>query len=59
MVEVDDATGLNKGDWVCLYLKDNTPELVDKELSPYKAEATMTNIIENGCTDTGFPSDYS
>ena len=48
VVEVDDATGLNKGDWVCLYLKDNTPELVDKELSPYKAEATMTNIIDKG-----------
>ena len=47
-VEVDNATGLNKGDWVCLYLKNNTPELVDKELSPYKVETTMTNIIEKG-----------
>ena len=48
VVEVDNATGLNKGDWVCLYLKDNTPELVNKELSPYTVEATMTNIIDKG-----------
>lgn len=48
VVEVDNATGLNKGDWVCLYLKDNTLELVNKELSPYTVEATMTNIIDKG-----------
>lgn len=47
-VEVDNAAGLNTGDWVCLYLKNNDTELVEKELSPYPVEATMTNIIEEG-----------
>lgn len=47
-VEVDNAAGLNKGDWVCLYLKNNDTELVKEELSPYTVEATMTNIIEQG-----------
>lgn len=47
-VEVSDATMLNTGDWVCLYLLNNDPELVNKELTPYPVEATMVNIIENG-----------
>lgn len=33
-VEVSDAASLSKGDWVCLYLQNNDPELVRNELSP-------------------------
>ena len=47
-VEVDNAAGLNIGDWVCLYLKNNDTELVSEELAPYTVETTMTNIIEEG-----------
>lgn len=47
-VEVDNAAGLNIGDWVCLYLKNNDTELVSEELAPYTVETTMTNIIEAG-----------
>lgn len=47
-VEVSNTLGWKKGDWVCLYLKDNDPQLVAQELAPYPVEPTMTNIIEQG-----------
>ncbi len=47
-VEVSDAASLSKGDWVCLYLQNNDPELVRNELSPYAPEPTMENIINVG-----------
>lgn len=47
-IEVADASPFKTGDWVCLYLQDNNPDLVKKELSPYEREATMTNIANVG-----------
>ena len=47
-VEVSDASLLKAGDWVCLYLQNNDPELVSKELKPYTLEATMGNIRDTG-----------
>lgn len=47
-VEVGSTLGLSAGDWVCLYLQNNDPDLVAAELSPYEVESTMTNIIETG-----------
>lgn len=47
-VEVTSALNYKAGDWVCLYLKDNSEELIQRELSPYKWEAQMTDIRDNG-----------
>jgi len=35
-VHVEDASRLAVGDWVCLYVKNNDPELVRKEVAPYE-----------------------
>lgn len=32
--------GISSGDWVCLYLKNSSPEVVAEELSPYQADAS-------------------
>lgn len=47
-VEVANANAFSEGEWVCLYLHDNSPELVAQELQPYEWESTMTNISEEG-----------
>ena len=47
-VEVGNPNMFSEGEYVCLYLHDNTAELVEKELLPYKWESTMTNIAETG-----------
>lgn len=38
-VEVESAEGLSEGQWVCLYILNNSSEFVDKEVAPYIAEA--------------------
>ena len=35
-VHVENASQLSVGDWVCLYVKNNDPELVRKEVAPYE-----------------------
>ena len=47
-IEVGNPGMFSEGEYVCLYLHDNNPELVEKELLPYKWESTMTNIAEKG-----------
>lgn len=47
-VTVDDASSFKKGDWVCLYLHDNNPNLVKKELLPYTLISSMTNLSSEG-----------
>lgn len=47
-IEVDNAANFHPGQYVCLYLHDNNPELVEKEILPYKWENTMKNIAETG-----------
>lgn len=47
-VEVASATGIKAGDWVCLWLKNNDPELVAAELAPHAATSDMTNITGTG-----------
>lgn len=39
-VHVENAGQLAVGDWVCLYMKNNDPELVRKEVYPYEPEST-------------------
>lgn len=34
-IDVQSAAGLTPGQWVCLYLKDNNPDLVAEELAPF------------------------
>lgn len=47
-IEVANPEIFSEGEYVCLYMHDNNPELVEKELLPYKWESTMTNIAETG-----------
>ena len=47
-VEVASTTGIKVGDWVCLQLVDNSPELIKTELSPYQPTSTMTNLHNDG-----------
>lgn len=47
-VQVASADGVAAGDWVCLYVVNNDARFVAKELAPYSAESTMTNIINTG-----------
>lgn len=47
-VKVAGASNFKVGEWVCLYLQDNSPELVKQELLPYAWESTMTNISTKG-----------
>ena len=47
-VKVAGASNFKVGEWVCLYLQDNSPELVKQELLPYAWESTMTNISTEG-----------
>lgn len=47
-VKVAGASNFDVGEWVCLYLHDNSPELVKQELLPYAWESTMTNISTEG-----------
>lgn len=47
-VEVASTTGIKVGDWVCLQLADNSPELIKAELAPYQPTSNMTNLHEDG-----------
>ena len=47
-VKVAGASNFKVGEWVCLCLHDNSPELVKQELLPYAWESTMTNISTEG-----------
>ena len=48
-VEVESAGNLAEGDWVCLYIKNNEEEFVNKEVAPYTPESNWlikTNGVE-------------
>lgn len=47
-IKVASAAGLSVGDWVCLHLKNNAPELIAQELAPYSVEPGMTDLKEDG-----------
>lgn len=49
-VEVASAAGIKAGDWVCLALKDNSPELVAAELAPFSSVDLVPNasIVKDG-----------
>ncbi len=47
-VEVASAAGISTGDWVCLWLKNNDPELIAQELAPHSVQSYMTDILNNG-----------
>ncbi|NDV78781.1 DUF4955 domain-containing protein [Dysgonomonas sp. 511] len=47
-VEVADASMLKSGDWICLELKNNDPELVAAELAPYEVNPKWTDLTVKG-----------
>ena len=47
-VEVASTAGISAGDWICLTLVNNDPELIAEELAPYSVENTMTELTQNG-----------
>ena len=46
-VNVSSAAGLNAGDWVCLYVKNNDSDFVSKEVHPYTPGDDWI-IVRNG-----------
>lgn len=46
-VVVNTSAPLSTGDWVCLYLKNNDPELILDQVSPYTPESWW-DIVKNG-----------
>ena len=46
-VNVSSAAGLNAGDWVCLYVKNNDSDFVSKEVHPY-TPGDDWNIVRDG-----------
>ncbi|MGN1216910.1 MAG: DUF4955 domain-containing protein [Phocaeicola sp.] len=49
-VDVASPGLINIGDWVCLNLKNNDPELIAEELRPHAWESYMNNLSESGVT---------
>lgn len=47
-VEVNSPANVSAGDWVCLKLEDNSPELIAEELYPYQWASSMTQLKNEG-----------
>lgn len=49
-VEIQLATTnrLKPGDWIAIKLLDNSPSLIEEELSPYKADTTWSYLVKKG-----------
>ena len=47
-VQVSSASGINAGDWVCLWLENNDNVLIAQELAPHTVQSYMTDILNNG-----------
>ncbi len=49
-VEVGSTAGIAAGDWICLYLKDNSPERIEQQLGSdyYKDINSSYDIVQNG-----------
>lgn len=47
-VEVASTAGISAGDWICLTLVNNDPDLIAEELAPHSVENTMTELTQNG-----------
>ena len=45
-VTVSSTAGINSGDWVCLYVKNNDTDFIAEELYPYSAEGEWANLKE-------------
>lgn len=48
IVEVDDASSFQAGDWVVLSMSDNSPETIAAVMAPYKADPTWKKLINEG-----------
>lgn len=47
-IEVASTSGINVGDWVCVSLVNNDPELVAEELAPHATSSMWTELNNNG-----------
>ena len=47
-VELASTAGITAGMWVCLAVKNNSPEVIAEEMYPYEVEPGMTEMINNG-----------
>lgn len=52
-VEVSNTASIKEGDWVCLFLENNSPEVIAEELQPYAVESYMSDIL-SGITVNDF-----
>lgn len=47
-VHVADASRINEGDWICLYVKNNTTDFINKEIMPYSFDNIWTTLKNSG-----------
>lgn len=47
-LELNHTAKLQEGDWVVIKLLNNSPDLIDAELSPNKVDTTWTSIVKKG-----------
>lgn len=45
---VASSTGIKKGDWIKLYVRNNSEEVIAEELKPYKVDAKWKQILNEG-----------
>ena len=43
-IKVSNTAGINAGDWVCLYVKNNSESFINDEIAPYTFDATWTTL---------------
>ena len=47
-ITVASADGIRVGDWVCVYMRNNSPEVIAEELKPYKVEPKWKQMLTEG-----------
>jgi len=47
-LRLNSTRGLKEGDWIALKMLDNSPELIDEELAPNKADSTWSYLVKKG-----------
>lgn len=47
-ITVSSASNIKVGDWICIYLRNNQPEIIAEELKPYEVDPKWKQILKEG-----------
>ena len=47
-IVVKSGANIKKGDWICVYLRNNSPEVIAQELKPYTVDPKWKQILNEG-----------